>query len=266
MNTLLIDAGNTRIKWALLRDNKLSRQQAIAIDDLRPFTQWLTRTAKIDQVYGVCVAGEKIEATLQAALKRARHPAPRFLHSATNGAGVRNGYRDPQRLGDDRWIAAIAAWHLAGCYRTVCAVSVGTALTIDVVDHDGRHRGGLIAPGPALMVNALLLNTHGIAERMGTSKGRTRRPARKEADLTVRPLANNTEDAIHLGSLTAAAALIDRTVTEVTRELGVRPVVFLTGGGAEALTPLIKGACKPYDDLVLRGLAVMAGAPVRRKA
>src|SRR6187399_106823 len=62
---------------------------------------------------------------------------------------------DPQLLRVDRWVGAVAAWNLAGCYRAVCAISIGTALTIDVVDHDGVHRGGLIAPSPTLMLQSL---------------------------------------------------------------------------------------------------------------
>jgi type III pantothenate kinase len=254
MKTLLFDAGNSRIKWALARDGRLGAMQAAPLNDLDALHEWLARTAGIDRAVGVCVAGKSFERTLQAALRRAGHSLPAFIRSSATAAGVRNGYREAWRLGDDRWACAVAAWQLAGCYRTVCAVSVGTALTIDLVDHDGQHRGGLIAPGPEMMLASLLDRTHGIAER--ASRGGRRRH-------TIGPLADNTRDAIAAGCLTAAAAVIDRTIHQLARELGVRPVVFLTGGGAGSVHPLLKGAIRTCPELVLRGVAAIAGISIR---
>jgi type III pantothenate kinase len=266
MNTLLLDAGNTRIKWALVRHGRMSKVMAAPLTDLAPFKRWLQRAAQIDDVVGVCVAGEKIEKQLRTLLLTAGHAAPRFIHSATNAAGVRNGYREPWRLGDDRWVGTVAAWSLGGARRPVCAVSVGTALTVDLVDSHGQHRGGLIAPGPALMVRGLLGNTHGIARRAAQAprKGGTR--SRSQATAVIRPLADNTRDAIELGSLTASAALIDRCMQEVARELGARPLLFLTGGAAPAVSALVKSRHTVRDDLILKGVAVISGTHIAAKA
>ncbi len=160
MNTLLFDAGNSRFKWALVRDGHLGEQQARASDAFESFETWLKRAPKLERVVGVNVAGAKLEKQLRAALRAGEHPVPEFVTSSAEGGGVRNGYARPEQLGADRWAGLVAAWHRAGCYRTVCAVSVGTAMTLDLVDQDGYHRGGLIAPGPALMLNALL-SPHG---------------------------------------------------------------------------------------------------------
>jgi type III pantothenate kinase len=265
MNTLLFDAGNSRIKWALVRDGRMAVQQAADLRDLTPLARWLARTARIDRVVGVSVAGSKVARDLAAALRSASHPPAEFVHSSAMAAGVHNGYREATRLGDDRWAAAVAAWHRAGCYRTVCAVSAGTALTIDLVDCDGHHRGGLIAPGPAMMLGALLGKTHGIAQRAAMDDARPRRKTSDQRAL-VRPLADNTREAIESGCLTAAAGLVDRTINQLTRELGVRPVVFVTGGAADLLLPLLKGANKPCPELVLRGVALLAEVPLRRRA
>jgi len=261
VNALLIDVGNTRIKWALLRDGRMGAQQAAATTEAAALTSALRRAPRLDRVVASSVAGAKVEKALRAALRQAGAPEPQFLHSSAQAAGVRNGYRHAERLGVDRWIGAVAAWHLAGCYRAVCAVSIGTALTIDVVDCDGRHRGGLIAPGPTLMLQSLLRDTAQIAPR--ASAGRARRAAAVEPRLPM--LADDTGTAIELGCLSAAAALVDRTITDVTRTLRGRPVVFLTGGGADAVAPLLRSACKQREDLVLRGLAILAGIPVRRR-
>jgi type III pantothenate kinase len=255
MNTLLFDAGNSRLKWSLVREGRLGAMQAMVLHELPALQKWLARTAKIDRVVGVCVAGPAYERRFKAVLRGAGHPLPTFIRSSESAAGVHNGYREAGRLGDDRWAGAVAAWHRAGCYRTVCAVSVGTALTIDLVDHEGQHRGGLIAPGPEMMLASLLDRTHGIAER-AARRGRARP--------TLGSLADNTRGAIEAGCLTAAAAVIDRTVSQLTRELGVRPVVFLTGGGAASVQPLLKGAIRSCPELVLRGVATIAGVPIRR--
>ena len=256
MSTLLFDAGNSRVKWALVRNGTLGALHAAPLADISAMQKWLARTPGIERVAGVCVAGTTVESRLKAMLRRARLPKPEFVKSSENAAGVRNGYRDAWQLGTDRWAAAVAAWHLAGCYRTVCAVSVGTALTIDLVDHNGLHCGGLIAPGPELMLTSLLRNTHGIARRAAGGRGKRRR---------IGALADNTLDAIEAGCLTAAAAVIDRTIGQLTRELGVRPVIFLTGGGADSIHPLLKGAIRPCPELVLRGVAAIASVPVRRR-
>ena len=266
MNTLLFDAGNTRLKWALVKDGRIGPQQATAVTELQPLAAFLRRAPAVDRVVGVSVAGTRMERGLRAVLRNASLPRPEFLTSTAKAGGVTNGYRNPALLGADRWAAAIAAWQRAGCYRTVCAVSVGTALTIDVVDQDGQHGGGLIAPGPELMLSSLLKETHGIAagEQQDRADGPRRRP--RSAPAPASPLADSTSEAIREGCLAAAAGFVDRTVTLLTRRLGVRPVVFITGGGSAAVVERMRSACKPCEDLVLRGVAAMAEVPIRRRA
>jgi type III pantothenate kinase len=263
MKALLIDAGNTRIKWTLVTAGRLAPLRATPWSDTKPFAAWLARTSGIERVVACSVSAPKAERELRRLLRAAGAPAPEFVHSGAEAAGVRNGYREPKRLGDDRWVGAVCAWHLAGCFRAVCAISVGTALTIDVVDCDGVHRGGLIAPGPTLMLQSLLRDTAGIAPRAAASAAARRGSA--DATGTLGLLATDTRQAIELGCLSATAALVDRTITDVTRRMKGRPVVFLTGGGADAVAPLLRSACKRRDDLVLRGIAILAGIPVRRR-
>jgi type III pantothenate kinase len=263
MKALLIDAGNSRIKWTVVAAGRLAPARAAPWAGTRPFADWLDRAGEFERVVACSVAGPKAERRLRSLLRAAGTPAPGFVHSSAQAAGVRNGYREPKRLGDDRWVGAVSAWHLAGCFRAVCAISVGTALTIDVVDCDGVHRGGLIAPGPTLMLQSLLRDTAGIAPRAAASAAARRSSADSAGTLGL--LATDTRQAIELGCLSAAAALVDRTVTDVTRRLKGRPVVFVTGGGAEAVAPLLRSACKRREDLVLRGIAILAGIPVRRR-
>lgn len=262
--TLLFDAGNSRLKWALVHDGRMGRQQARPLADLDAFSQWLRKTPALARVVGVNVAGPRFEKQLRSALHAGRHPAPEFITSAAAAAGVVNGYARPQQLGADRWAALVAAWHRAGCYRTVCAASVGTAITLDLVDQDGYHRGGLIAPGPALMLDGLLGRTAHIAARAAVPAARRRRPP--PGHELVPPLADATGDAIEEGCLAAAAGFIDRTLNQLTRQLGVRPVLFITGGASAAVIERLRSACKPCDDLVLRGVAVLGDVLIRRRS
>jgi type III pantothenate kinase len=262
---VLFDAGNSRFKWALVRDGYLGRQTARPIADLEHFAQWLARAPAIERVVGVNVAGARFEKQLRSVLHAAGRPTPEFITSSVEAAGVRNGYKRPGQLGADRWAALVAAWHRAGCYRTVCAASVGTALTIDLVDQDGWHRGGLIAPGPALMLDSLLGRTADIAARANSTPGGARRRPPEPGHELVPPLADSTQAALQEGCLAAAAGFIDRTINQLKQRLGVRPVLFITGGASPAVVERLRSACKPTEDLVLRGVAVLGEVPIRRR-
>jgi type III pantothenate kinase len=199
-----------------------------------------------DRILVVSVAGERVERSVKLAARRAGAPAPEFVTSQRSAGGVTNGYPEPWRLGVDRFVAAIGAFHL-GKGRPVCVVGVGTAMTIDLVDGKGRHRGGAIIPAPTLMVDTLLRNTDGI-----------RRRAQGGAGAGKSLFGRSTRAALEQGSRYAAAALIDRAVDEagaLTR--GLSPLVMLTGGGAPSVKPLVRSACVSVPDLVLRGLAAL---------
>jgi pantothenate kinase type III len=122
----------------------------------------------------------------------------------------------------------------------------------------------LIAPGPALMLDGLLDRTAQIAPRAAAASG----PRRKRAagHELVPPLAEATRAAIEEGCLAAAAGFIDRTINQINQRLGVRPVLFVTGGASIAVVERLRSACKPCEDLVLRGVAVLGQVPIRRRA
>src|SRR5207244_12587754 len=109
------------------------------------------------------VAGARLDRVLAAAARRAGVRA-RFVTVPRRAAGVTVGYLEPWRLGVDRFVASVGAHHLFDRIAT-CVVGVGTAMTIDLLGADGAHRGGVIIPAPALMVDTLQHNTHGIRRR-----------------------------------------------------------------------------------------------------
>jgi len=253
MSTLLVDIGNTRVKWSVQRGARSGRAHAVTHRGEGAALVAMVRAAPagVERVVAVCVAGARLERALAAAVRKRFGVRVEFVRSTRQAAGVRNGYRETWRLGADRWVGVVAAHAEAGA-RPVLVANVGTALTLDAVDADGRHRGGAIAPGPETMITSLLQGTHGIRRRARGARPRGSR---------VRGLfAPDTASALEAGALFAAAALVDRAVAEA-RALGARPLVLLTGGGAVPLKTHIKSAVRVVPDLVLRGLGILARGP-----
>jgi type III pantothenate kinase len=258
---LLVDIGNTRVKWTRLADGRMRKQQAAAnagwgVGEYVRRVMGRRKAAEgSSRIIVSSVAGDDVNRALTAAAREAGAPIPEFVVSERTAAGITTDYLDPWRLGVDRFVGAIGAHHLASG-QPVCVVNVGTAITIDLVDGSGRHHGGAIVPGPALMVSSLLTQTNGIRRRAtGGPAGSTGM------------FAKTTRTAIGEGARYAAAAVIDRAIEEARIRLGSRPLVLLTGGGSADIKPLIRSAAVSLPDLVLHGLAVWArqtSPPVRQ--
>ena len=250
MAVLLIDIGNTRIKWARFDGKALGPQRAAVHSGWggEDFARRVVGSRRgLERILVASVAGKRVARSLGLAARVAGSPAPEFVTSQRNAGGVTSGYLEPWRWGVDRFVASIGAHQLAG-KRAVCVVGVGTAMTLDLVDAQGLHRGGAIIPAPTLMVDTLLKNTDGIRRRaQGGPKG--------EQGLFSR----STRAALTQGSRYAAAALIDRAAAEARALLHSRvPLILLTGGGAPSVQPLVQSTCISVPDLVLRGLAVLS--------
>jgi type III pantothenate kinase len=246
---LLVDIGNTRIKWARLHGTRLGRPQAAVHSAWSSATygrRLFGRGALPTGLWVTSVAAPRVNRALAAAAHGAG-VAARFVVVPRRGGGVEVGYLEPWRLGSDRFVAAVGARELLP-RSPVCVVGVGTAMTVDLLRGDGRHYGGVIIPAPALMVDTLLARTHGIRRR--AQGGR--------AGAGARLFARSTRAGLVQGARYAAAALIDRAVEEARVLLGHKPLVVLTGGQAAAVRPLLRSSCVLVPDLVLRGLAVLA--------
>ena len=251
MTTLLVDIGNTRLKWALLRGARLTRMAARAHARRPEVLRAVVNAAPhgVSRVLAVCVAGARMERALSAAVRSRYGVRVEFARSARKAVSVRNGYRDTWRLGADRWVSVIGA-HALARGRPALIANIGTALTLDAVTGGGRHLGGAIAPGPDTMVSSLLAGTHGIRRRA--------RGAATKAATSGALFARDTARALASGACHAAAALVDRATLVARNALGARPLLILTGGGGPRLRPYIKSPLRMVPDLVLRGLAVLA--------
>jgi type III pantothenate kinase len=246
MSALLLDLGNTRLKWRLG-----DAQGAVAWSDPAAHdvaAAWRSRgLPQPVAVYGASVVDALREQGVADAVAAAWPDAPavQWVRSLAQGGGVRSAYAEPQRLGVDRFLAMVAAraQGLAPCVL----VGAGTALTLDALAADGRHLGGLIAPGPQLMQQALLGATVQV------------RPDRDGRPVAA---ADNTADAVVSGCWGACAALVERFVRDLAPALGGRPRVLFGGGDGEALQALVPAvAGEPFADGVLRGLEAWSRSP-----
>ncbi|HEY1588520.1 MAG TPA: type III pantothenate kinase [Rhodanobacter sp.] len=246
---LLLDLGNTRLKWALQSQPGAWLAQGVvdwSLDVAPALNQAWARLPRPAMVAAASVVDDRREAQVIASVARQFDRTPHWLHTPASACGVRNAYAEPERLGVDRFLAMVAA-NADGCSPCVLA-SVGTALTLDALAADGQHLGGLIAPGPQLMQQSLL---------DATARVRPERPGK------ILELADNTADAVVSGCWQAAAALIERFATHMAKRLGdAPPTLVLGGGGATDLLPLLSLPARLSRDGVLRGLAVWADTQV----
>lgn len=245
MTILVFDLGNSRWKWAPAANGLRApgRAQDYGDDFAHRLDAVFAAVPRPDRAVAVAVASGARREVLHAWLVQRWQLALDLFVPEAQRYGVTNNYREPTRLGADRWAALVAA--RARTRGPACVVDAGTAVTIDALDADGVFRGGVILPGLMLQRAVLLQGTSGIAESEGQGRD---------------PLARSTADAVAAGTLLGLAGAIDRVLDEQALLLGTPPTVFVSGGDAPRLQPLLRHAAMAVPDLVLEGVARMAEA------
>lgn len=255
VETLLIDAGNSMLKWAWRGiDGSLNGHghAAYAEDLASSFRSNWSGTRPPAWIVVANVRGETFAGALREWCGREWGREVEFPLAGARACGVRNAYREPARLGIDRWAAIIAAHSM---FRApLCVFDLGTAITADAIDAGGAHLGGLIVPGVALMRASLSRGTEGLIEYDSES------PSQRLADKGCL-LGDDTESGVSGGTLYAAAAFIERVIHDLRREMGTELICVLTGGDAERTQELLELEAEYIPDLVLRGLALLANHP-----
>ncbi len=246
---LVVDVGNSSIKWniydAAHKRFQLPPQSFLwRTDDLPAVLKnhW-SGLKDIDSALIANVAGQTLQHVLQEWLQTQWGVQTRVIHTESQAFGVRNGYQTPSQLGVDRWLAVLAASHLAP-KKSVCVAQCGTAITVDTVTAQGNHKGGLIVPGPQTMKNALLQQTHGVKI--------------SHHDVGVSPFTDSTSAAVNHGVLLAAIAFIDRAVDDIETELEGEVVKIISGGDAPTISEHSRHTFMLEPELVLKGLALYA--------
>lgn len=236
---LLIDAGNSRIKWRVVdagRPLVTVAEGALAHDAVETLADVCTRHPGLQRALGCNVAGAAIATRIAEACAGL---SLKWLTSTASCAGVRNLYREPAQLGADRWAALIGARAL---HPHACVVVMaGTATTIDLLSGAGDFLGGLILPGVALMQHALARGT----AQLPLADGR----------FALQPRC--TVDAIHSGCMQAQAGAIGRMFGQIASEPDA--LCLLGGGAADGFADLLEIPVRRVDNLVLNGLGAVAG-------
>lgn len=238
----LFDLGNTRLKWAVLEAGSLVERGAMAHSQAgfeRELHACLEALPHPSRALLASVAGEDLAARVAAIAARSGVVCER-VHTAAEAAGVRVAYADPSRLGVDRFLSLLGATRRGGGPWLVAGV--GTALTIDLLASDGHHLGGMIAPSPTLMREALA----------------RRAPQLDVADGERRDFATDTADALVTGCDVAAVGMIIHAHVLASRRLGQPPALLLSGGGAPDLLQALPLPHEYVPDLVLDGLVALA--------
>jgi type III pantothenate kinase len=243
MHNLYIDIGNTRVKWAWghagqLHDHGAMTVNKQAVADCLP---QILGKQPMDGIFIASVVSAQWREQIQQFLQRGAYPQPQWAQSESRCGKLISGYAQPQQLGVDRWLAMLAAT----TYQTgpLCVVSCGTAVTVDGIDADGQHQGGIILPGLRLMMDSLQQRTELI--------GQQARSAIHDH------LADNTRDAVNAGCISAIAGAVRHTHAQLALKNDDKVICLLSGGDAKTIEPCLDGInVSVQPDLVLQGLAL----------
>lgn len=267
MTILLIDVGNSRLKWASIDEhesaplplstNKEINQEAISYDKNSPIECFAdvieaksnnnTTRVVIASVQGNKFAEQAEKITLKAGLGFFEVTAKCQMGS------FKNAYKNPEQLGVDRFVAMLAAHEITSATtadkpKSCIVIDCGTAVTIDAIDASGQHLGGLILPGLQVCSNSLLKNTQQLFIEQYSNQ--------QTFDL----LTDNTSDAIISGSYYGLSGAIKETCYKIEKQhfQSQEVVKIICGGDAERLYPQLPTDFLIHTDLVMQGLKWIA--------
>jgi type III pantothenate kinase len=250
MTFLALDVGNTRLKWAQYDSPqpgaKLLGYGAVFLENIDRLADedWRDLPAPTHML-GCIVAGEAIRRRVEEQMEMWDF-TPHWAVSSAAEAGMTNGYDHPTRLGADRWVAMIGAHarmrKQSPVPQPMVVVMVGTAVTVEAIDANGKFLGGLILPGHGIMLRALESGTAGLRVPTG--------------DVCEFP--TNTSDALTSGGTYAIAGAVERMVQHVRQHCGAQPVCMMTGGAGWKMAPSMSVQFELVDTLIFDGLLEIA--------
>jgi type III pantothenate kinase len=257
---LLIDAGNSRIKWAVadaagVRTHAGAASHGSVTDGTQVLADWSTLPEPAS-AWISNVAGDAVAQRLDALIESHWPGLPRtVIRASAQQCGVTNSYTTPGSLGSDRWAGMIGA-RAAFPGEPLLIATFGTATTLEALRADGTFVGGLIAPGWSLMMRSLGEHT---AQLPVLDAGAARGLVGGVGETEPGPLfATDTKRSISAGCALAQAALIERAWADL-QDAWKEPVRLVVSGGAAAeVTTALKVPHTRHDALVLAGLALIA--------
>jgi type III pantothenate kinase len=244
-----LDIGNTLTKWRLkhIRNDCIVERGSVWTRDRWEDSEHIPDFRDIKLMRVSNVAGKEVLSELERIARRYHVPL-HIARSTRQFAGVVNGYREPERLGVDRWLGVLAGFRAFGaCFVVDC----GSAITIDLVQSDGRHLGGYIAPGIRLMKESLKLGTRNVPVDPDESPQGLMTPG------------ECTNEAVSHGIYLAALGQIELSYQRI-REQFVQPLpVVLTGGDAVLVSGGLQMSTVCWPDMVYAGLELMFPVTLR---
>ncbi|MCW8988759.1 MAG: type III pantothenate kinase [Gammaproteobacteria bacterium] len=245
-NILLVDIGNTSVKWALKNSDNLLEmlQQQYPHNASKVFfIDCLANIDKPDKVIVTCVASTGIWTAFEASILALWGIKPERVVAKAKGYGLINGYVKPAELGSDRWCVLIGAYHASD--SNIIVIDCGSAITIDIVNRTGKHLGGYIVPGLRMMKQSLGLHTAQIEVNNQAVAEHSVAPAR------------TTSGCVDAGVNLAAVSMIEAIITQQSA-LSSDLKCFITGGDAGLVAEHLTTECVNIKNLVIRGLAFIA--------
>lgn len=245
---LLLDAGNTRTKWAIA-DSNSSKLLARGVLDLGAHGRGIAELSdfNIDSAWVSCVASEHVLANLRQGVTDHFSLSLNEAVVEQEAAGMLNNYADLARLGVDRWIAALGARSIYP-QGALIVVDAGTAVTIDLVSSDNRFEGGVILPGFVTMHDALLGRTAGVESEF-----------RQVASV----IGRNTSECVNAGAQFGLIGAVEKVISEMRASeiLGdddSEPRILLMGGDAQAIVAGTPMKVELQSDMIFNGLMLLS--------
>jgi type III pantothenate kinase len=229
---LVLDAGNTRLKAALMGPSGLIRHAVLGAGDAAALRHWLDGTLPGAVVLGSVAAADPAFEDALAGI------APLLVVAGDTPSPLRMAYGTPGTLGVDRLANAVGAWRMFPG-RPVVAVDLGTCITYDVVDGDGTYQGGLITPGLRMRASAM----HAFSARL---------PEVEPADAPAL-VGRSTRECLEAGIHHGIRAELRTLLADLAHEQADAAVV-LTGGDALRFARALKSGIFAAPLLTLQGL------------
>ena len=237
MTYLLIDQGNSRLKYCLADEQSINEIQSGTFNDLSGYISTnLNIGISISKALICSVRGVVAQSELMKILNQFDIPN-QFAETRQQQHGLINSYADVSSMGVDRWCAMLGI--RAHCQSGFVLIDAGTAITFDYVNADGEHRGGHILAGINTMVRSLVDKTDRIR-------------IEGESITQTIELAQSTEAAVTQGAMAMVIGYIESMLKELPKD----SKIFLTGGDAEAIEGLISADCNLIENPVFDGLRV----------
>jgi type III pantothenate kinase len=233
---VLVDAGNSSLKWAVVEDGQWREQGRCDYADWDALKSELTAGTAC---FVASVTRSEHEQRLVALLEAAAIEST-WLTAKARFADLSNTYLNPNQLGVDRWMALIAARQRT--LEPVLVVSVGTAMTVDALTAEGVFLGGVIVPGVALMRQSLQQGTAGVGDASGHWQ----------------TFPGTTADAVQSGIVAALCGAIRQQHACLIEVAKVKPYCLLTGGDAGMVLPHLDLPAEHVPALVLEGIDCVA--------